>query len=256
VLPRCTIIGSGNLGSHLVNQLIRRGQPPLAVWSRTEKPYHDAWRKAGITVAHSEVDLPLSGWFILAVPDGQIAALAQQLARPDRIFIHTSGSISIEVLPGPRAGVFYPLQTFSEKIDSHWPSIPCFLESRTPEDMAMLQSLSDRLGCNWHPMTSEQRRKLHLAAVITNNFTNHLVALAKQYAAQQGLDYTWLLPLMQQTLERLATEDPEVIQTGPARRGDRTTIQAHLDLLSNHPELAHLYQLMSQSIARHYGKEL
>jgi hypothetical protein len=57
-------------------------------------------------------------------------------------------------------------------------------------------------------------------------------------------------------LERLATEDPEVIQTGPARRGDRTTIQAHLDLLSNHPELAHLYQLMSQSIARHYGKEL
>jgi predicted short-subunit dehydrogenase-like oxidoreductase (DUF2520 family) len=70
------------------------------------------------------------------------------------------------------------------------------------------------------------------------------------------LDYTWLLPLMQQTLERLAHEDPEAIQTGPARRGDRATIQAHLQLLSTNPELANLYQLMSQSIANHYGKEL
>lgn len=192
----------------------------------------------------------------MAVPDGQIEPLAQLLAGPQRMLIHTSGSVHLNALPGARAGVFYPLQTFTEQVTPQWEQIPCFVESRDLADLTNLEALCALVGGHGHKLDSEPRRKLHLAAVMTNNFTNHLLALAKQYAEQHQLDYTWLLPLMQQTLERLAHEDPEAIQTGPARRGDRATIQAHLQLLANNPELANLYQLMSQSIANHYGKEL
>jgi hypothetical protein len=38
------------------------------------------------------------------------------------------------------------------------------------------------------------------------------------------------------------------MQTGPAIRGDQSTIDIHLDLLSGKPELKELYQKLSQSI--------
>src|SRR5690242_21497823 len=41
----------------------------------------------------------------------------------------------------------------------------------------------------------EQRMKLHLAAVIVNNFVNHLYAMAEMYCKKEGLDFYLLLPL-------------------------------------------------------------
>jgi hypothetical protein len=38
------------------------------------------------------------------------------------------------------------------------------------------------------------------------------------------------------------------MQTGPAVRGDQSTMNAHLDLLNDKPELKELYQKLSQSI--------
>jgi hypothetical protein len=38
------------------------------------------------------------------------------------------------------------------------------------------------------------------------------------------------------------------MQTGPASRGDQETVEAHIELLKNNPEMQNLYQQLSQSI--------
>jgi hypothetical protein len=43
------------------------------------------------------------------------------------------------------------------------------------------------------------------------------------------------------------------MQTGPAIRGDTTTIKAHLELIENKPEIHKLYQYITKSIQKHHS---
>ena len=49
-------------------------------------------------------------------------------------------------------------------------------------------------------INSEQRQYFHLAATITNNFSNHLIALAKNELDHKGLDYQILKHLLSNAL--------------------------------------------------------
>ena len=95
---------------------------------------------------------------------------------------------------------------------------------------------------------SEERLKLHVAAVIVNNFTNHLYALAEKYCQKEGLNFHQLLPLIEETTKRLKTTSPIDAMTGPALRHDQDTIQKHLELLAKHPQLQKIYRLLTESI--------
>jgi predicted short-subunit dehydrogenase-like oxidoreductase (DUF2520 family) len=94
----------------------------------------------------------------------------------------------------------------------------------------------------------DARLKLHAAAVIVSNFTNHLYALAEDYCKKEGLDFRQLLPLIEETALRIKEISPKQAQTGPAIRFDTETIQKHLELLKNHPQLKNIYLLMTESI--------
>ena len=93
-----------------------------------------------------------------------------------------------------------------------------------------------------------KRIKLHLSAVLVSNFTNHLYTLAEDYCHKESLDFSLLLPLIQETGNRIITNSPRMVQTGPAKRGDNTTINNHLHLLKANPKLHKIYQLLSDSI--------
>ena len=88
----------------------------------------------------------------------------------------------------------------------------------------------------------------HLAAVIANNFSNYLFGQASNLLKEHRLDFSMLLPLIEETVRKIHTADPVCIQTGPARRGDLKTISAHLALLGDHPELKKIYIDISNSI--------
>src|SRR5690606_27098232 len=106
------------------------------------------------------------------------------------------------------------------------------------------RTLSDTTG----EADDEKRRKLHVAAVVSSNFVNHLYALAEDYCRKEELDFPLLYPLIRETAVRLRSFSPASLQTGPAVRGDRRTIDRHLALLSAHPELQELYRLLTASI--------
>jgi predicted short-subunit dehydrogenase-like oxidoreductase (DUF2520 family) len=112
----------------------------------------------------------------------------------------------------------------------------------------LLYALGKSLGCKMVVMDSEQRRYLHLAAVFTNNFTNHMLFQAKAILDAEGIDFNLLKPLAKETIEKAFFMMPELAQTGPARRGDYKTMKEHLAQIEANPELAAMYQTLSKSI--------
>jgi hypothetical protein len=90
--------------------------------------------------------------------------------------------------------------------------------------------------------------KLHLAAVFCNNFVNHIYVLTEDYCKKETIDFKLLLPLIKETAERLEDISPSQSQTGPAIRNDRPTIEKHLALLQNHPQLQKIYSIFTESI--------
>ena len=61
-----------------------------------------------------------------------------------------------------------------------------------------------------------------------------------------------LHPLIRETLRKAVTSGPGRTQTGPAVRHDSRTIDAHLSMLHEAPELQNLYAALSQSIEKMY----
>jgi predicted short-subunit dehydrogenase-like oxidoreductase (DUF2520 family) len=94
----------------------------------------------------------------------------------------------------------------------------------------------------------EERLKLHMAAVFCNNFVNHLYALTAEYCTKETLRFELLIPLIQETAQRLLEMPPSQAQTGPASRNDKETMQKHLELLDNYPQLKEIYILFTKSI--------
>jgi hypothetical protein len=105
-----------------------------------------------------------------------------------------------------------------------------------------------------HVVDEESRLKIHLAAVVVNNFTNHLYALAEDYCESEEIAFDLLKPLIKETAIRIAHLSPSKVQTGPAVRNDAKTIDKHLNLLNNYPELKALYLKLSNSIINFNNK--
>lgn len=248
------ILGTGNVAFHLAEVLSSNNSVELLqVYGRNKtklqafEPFCDTTDNLG--------KLAAAAIYLVAVSDGAIAALTQQLAGLDGVVAHTSGAVSLEVIDHPRPGVFYPLQTFTRDKKIPFAEVPICLEARHPNDLRLLAQLAGKLSGAVHRIDSAQRRQLHLAAIWVNNFTNHLLYIGQQLCEEKGLSFSLLQPLIQETVDKIQQLSPKEAQTGPARRRDVQTIQTHLDMLEA-PLQKKIYQLLSESIKSTYEKEL
>jgi predicted short-subunit dehydrogenase-like oxidoreductase (DUF2520 family) len=129
------------------------------------------------------------------------------------------------------------------------PEIPVFFDGNDEITRNKLSQLANSVtGAKTREAGNDERLKLHLAAVFVNNFVNHLYVLAQDYCLKEGIDFKLLLPLIEETANRIKDISPEDSQTGPAIRHDRNTINRHLELLKNFPQLRNIYLLMTESI--------
>jgi len=148
-------------------------------------------------------------------------------------------------------GVFYPLQSLRKDMKI-LPDIPIYYEGNDETTRKKLAKLAHSIsGDSVAEADDNDRLKLHVAAVIVNNFSNHLYALAEDYCKKEGLDFHQLIPLIEETAQRLKTTSPSQTMTGPATRNDEETIKKHLALLKNYPKLQQLYKVMTDSIRSH-----
>lgn len=233
---KVNIIGHGNVGFHLAQAFSGTGEVN---------------RVSARTLEGLDTTAELS---VIAVPDRFIGEVALRLSDLDGIVAHTSGSTSIEAIVGKvkRPGVFYPLQTFSKERTMDYSTLPFFIEAVHREDRDLLMETARKISTNVSEADSATRRKLHLAAVFANNFTNHMVTLGQTLLEEEGIDPTLLNPLISETVSKLDAMKGMDAQTGPARRGDDKTIAEHLRMLEGHPEARRIYEVVSESIEKMY----
>ncbi len=243
-------IGAGNLATHLATVMHLKGMHIAQVYSYTEANAKALAKKVGCdsTTDLSQLD-PTADLYVFALKDALLKEVLAQVAPNDGLWVHTAGSIPMDVFAPftNRYGVLYPMQTFSKQRTVDFNEIPLFLEANSAENEKALKNIAYSITPNIQMLSSEKRKALHLAAIFACNFTNHCYALAANLLKEQGVSFDILLPLIQETANKVQSMPPHVAQTGPAIRYDQNVIEAHLASLTD-PTLKNIYQLMSESI--------
>ncbi|MBQ8423598.1 MAG: DUF2520 domain-containing protein [Coprobacter sp.] len=250
-IKRIVFIGAGNMATRLAQALHSAGYEIAQVYSRTETSARNLAEKLGCDYTHDiEGVVPDADMYIFAVSDSALEGLiARTPARHDALWVHTAGSMSMEVFSGRcnRYGIFYPLQTLSKDREVSFDEIPVFIEADSADDTELLRTIGLKISHRVMVASSEQRKYLHLAAVFACNFTNHMYAIATGLLARQGLSFDALRPLIKETASKIETLSPLEAQTGPAVRYDENVMQKHIDLLDS-PAEKELYRLISRHI--------
>lgn len=246
-MTRITIIGSGNVAQHLIKAFTKSELVEIVqVYSRKKETLSSLIEFDKITSDFEE--LQESDLYIIAVSDKAIADVSKQLPFQNRIVVHTSGAASLDVLDAKnRKGVFYPLQTFSKNKEIDFSIIPLCLEAENTFDFRVLETVAKSVSNAVFAINSDQRKALHVAAVFVNNFTNHLYHIGQEICEEHQVPFEILRPLIQETAEKINTLNPVDAQTGPAKRNDSVTIDAHLAYLTSENQ-KNIYKLITQSI--------
>lgn len=254
---RITIIGTGNVAAFFGKALLEKGHSIVQLYGRNRE-------KANALAAECHCD-PVSqindineqaDLYLIAVSDRAIPEIAAQWKLTNKLLVHTAGSVPIRILENASAnyGVLYPLQSISKMLPP-LTEVPLLVNANTADNSCLLMDLAAEISSNVRLADDASRMKWHLAAVMLNNFGNFLAILAHAYCEKEQIDFQLLMPLIKETALRLEKESAAHLQTGPAVRGDQATIEMHLQMLANYPELKSLYVFMSTLIGSHFAPE-
>ncbi|MNJ93142.1 Pyrroline-5-carboxylate reductase [compost metagenome] len=250
---RVSIIGSGNVATHIAKALRNANVTLLNIWSyNLENAQILANKVDAVAVAEiAQINTEDSDIVLISVKDDAIATVASQLVNYSGLIAHTSGAVTIDALSNHKNyGVFYPLQTFSKHKELDFSNVPLCLEANDTSNLDSLKHLAKLISKNFYEVDSEQRKTLHLAAVFACNFPNYLYGVAQQLLAQNHLDFDIIKPLITETANKIQTALPMEVQTGPAVRNDEQTLKKHEGMLQEHPEWLTIYKLLSEQIKK------
>ncbi len=251
MIKTITLIGAGNLATKLAMELQKDGYKINQVYSRTEESAKVLAIKLNTdyTISPREISQNSDAYFI-ALKDSVIHNVLTQCTFNNKLIIHCSGSLPLNVLKdySENFGVLYPLQTFSKNREVDFSNIPVFVESNSLENENLILKIAEHISEKVTVLSSEKRKSLHLAAVLSCNFVNHFYALAADYLGDKGISFEVLRPLISETAQKVQEMEPKLAQTGPAVRFDENIINDHLNELSGYPALKELYNSISRSI--------
>ena len=249
------IIGSGNTATILSKLLLANGFQISQVISRNLK--HAEILANALNCPASDFSSPMdetADIYLIAVSDKVIHEVVNYMPKNNKLILHTAGSVSINVLENVsnQFGILYPLQSLRKEIDVI-PEIPFLIDGNNEAVVEMIMQIGKKISKQLAIANDEMRLKLHLSAVMVNNFTNHLYTMAADYCKKEQLAFDLLKPLIFETANRLKNVHPNEVQTGPAIRNDAVTIEQHEKLLENYPELKALYVYFTKQIGLFYN---
>lgn len=258
--PKFAMIGSGRVASHLAPALVDAGFLCTIIYSPNISHAQSLAGRIGTiatddlkNVVGSDVDFVL-----LSIKDDALSEVTKVFPEDyPHPLIHTSGSTPMDVLNRVSSyGVIYPMQTFSKERSIDVSQVPFFYEWSNEHTRILIEEIFIQLNVKtFRYLKSEDRGRLHLAAVFACNFTNYLFSIADHILGEMDLDFNILSPLVTETIEKAFLHHPENVQTGPASRNDTKTMERHLALLDDHPEYKKLYKILSESIIARYNKQ-
>ena len=242
-----TLIGSGNLATHLGLTLKKQGFIITQVFSRKKNNALQLAKKLNSEYTDNINHLISSDLMILCIKDDAIKSILTKIKTEN--IIHTSGTLNINIFQKKfkNYGIIYPLQTFKKNIKTNFSNVPICIEANNIEFQKKLIKLSNKISNKVYEINSSQRKKIHLAAVFACNFSNHMYAIAEEILKEDNIDKSILLPLIKETAKKVEKKNAKEMQTGPAIRKDTETIKEHLNSLNN-LSYKKIYKLISSNI--------
>jgi predicted short-subunit dehydrogenase-like oxidoreductase (DUF2520 family) len=116
-----------------------------------------------------------------------------------------------------------------------------------------LIKIAHSISNNVNVIDSDKRKYLHLSAIFCNNFVNHFCTLADTILKEQDFSFKVMMPLLNETINKLQDLTPSEAQTGPAIRYDVNVINKHISMLSHNKDIMELYSLISENIHKYHS---
>jgi predicted short-subunit dehydrogenase-like oxidoreductase (DUF2520 family) len=261
-----SVIGAGRLGTSLGYALIKKEYKIKALSCRTVSSADESRKLIGEGIASTDnIKTARAGKIIfLCLPDEEIEKVTRVLAGSDinwskKFVFHCSGLIPSEVLKplgakGAFTASFHPIQSFAQKKTppAQFENIYFGLEGCT-EALALSQKIVRQLGSHPLILQPEDKAVYHAACSTASNFFVVLlemaVSLLKQIDLKEEKALQILLPLVKGTLHNVKKFNTRTSLTGPVIRGDRKSIQKHLEVLRHFPPYYETYtKLASQAL--------
>ena len=261
------IIGAGRVGRALGRRLRELGWKIGAVVTRSETSARRAVRfiGAGKACAGMTRQILASRVILIATPDGEIAVVAEELARigeeelRGRVVLHTSGAMDSTVLDavherGAMVGSMHPLQSFSGVSVPSLEGKVFTIEGET-QAVRLARQIARSLGGSPVRIAGSKKILYHTAAAMAAGLVLAVEEAATQLLLSLGMRRSEalraLLPLTRQVLENFETLGPRAAWTGPLSRGDYKVARGHLEALQESPEeFAQAYEALSHLAAR------
>ena len=258
---RSGIVGTGALGSNLARSLHALGYPLHCIISRSITTKHALAvdTKAQHVIKPGAPIPPGLQQLFICTPDDHIASVAHSLADSydswqEVIVAHTSGALHSDVLAplekkGAHVMSFHPVQTFARDKHTGFKNIYIGIEG-SPQATAAGTDLARHMQATPVILSPADKTMYHASAVVASNFMVTLSSMAIEMLEQIGLSRTaaheLLIPLIQKTSDNITSSLPEHVLTGPASRGDLSTITKHIEALDKHlPDYATVYKALT-----------
>jgi predicted short-subunit dehydrogenase-like oxidoreductase (DUF2520 family) len=262
-----SIVGAGRVGRTLGRRLHELGWRIDAVTARTVSAARAAVRVIGgghpsDRISHQILN---SRVILVTVPDGAIECVAKDLAHLGReewrgkIALHTSGAMETSVLApladrGAATGSMHPMQTFSHQNTPDL-SKTIFGIDGNPAALQAARKMIHQMGGVAVRLSGTNKAAYHAAGSFACVFVLTVIEAATRLLMTQGFTRRQatraLLPLTRQTLDNFERVGSHAAWTGPLARGDFSTLQKHMEALSEfQPEYLGAYEVLSRLAVR------
>ncbi len=257
-----SIIGAGRLGTSLGSALSKKGYKIKSLSCRTSLSAEESRKIIGEGMASTDnIRTAREGdIIILCLPDEEILKVTKELVDApinwsEKFIFHCSGLLSSEILKplkakGALTASIHPVQSFAHKRTppEQFENIYFGLEGET-KALDESQKIIQKLGGRSFIIEAKNKILYHTACSIASNFFVVLLDTASSLLHQAGLQeeqaFQVLLPLVKGTLHNVKKFDIHTSLTGPVIRGDKATVEKHLEALRKFPLLYEMYRRLA-----------
>tara|TARA_B100000902_G_scaffold395817_1_gene455251 strand:+ start:14012 stop:14788 length:777 start_codon:yes stop_codon:yes gene_type:complete len=251
IVNKITFIGSGNVATNLAESFKKKGFSILEVWSKSIESSNEFSKKFNCKNVRHINKISNTDLIIVSVKDSFMIESINKVVNKSIPILHTSGSLDINILKEFKYyGVLYPLQTLKKESLINLENTPFLIEYNNNLFKDFLLELCDKISNKIHVISSEQRKIIHLSAVFSCNFTNHMFTIADEILKRSDVKFEILIPLIEKTLYNIKNSSPKKLQTGPAKRKDVNIIQDHSSLLEYNKDIQKIYNILSSHIMK------
>ena len=262
--PTIALIGPGNLGSVLARALHQAGYRIDEIVARDRPESLRRARQLARAMkakARTIDDAKLAAQIVwLCVGDDAIGPCARELAKRDgwrgKTVLHSSGALSSELLAplrrrGAAVGTLHPMQSFvrSSRPDD-MRGIWFGVEGDTPA-LRVSRRIARDLGGRVLEIEPRNKALYHALGSFSSPMIVAVLALAERIAGEAGVPENarrgLIEPILLRTVENYVRKGAAAAFSGPLKRGDVTTIRAHLASLRRVPGALEVYKALVRS---------